>query len=203
MGQVFVIGLAGGIGSGKSLVAGELGRLGAEALDADRMVHALLCEKPVIAKVARRFGRGILDASGSIDRRALAGVAFRTRKSIRDLEKLLHPAVIAATAKRIAALGRSKGKHVVVIDAPLLFEAKMDRMCDEVIFVDAPKRLRLKRLAADRGWTRAALVEREKHQKGIDYKRRNADIVIRNDASPRALRTQVRACWKRVQTLLK
>ena len=79
----------------------------------------------------------------------------------------------------------------------------MDRMCDEVIFVDAPKRLRLKRLAADRGWTRAALVEREKHQKGIDYKRRNADIVIRNDASPRALRTQVRACWKRVQTLLK
>jgi dephospho-CoA kinase len=75
-------------------------------------------------------------------------------------------------------------------------------MCDQVMFVDAPKRLRLKRLAATRGWSRATLEEREKRQKGIDYKRRNADIVIRNDASRRTSEIQVRRYWKRIQTLL-
>jgi dephospho-CoA kinase len=199
MGNVFVIGLAGGIGSGKSTVAGELARLGAQTLDADAMVHELLGAPPVVARVVKRFGRGALDAEGRVDRRALAAVAFRTRKSIRDLERLLHPAVIAATKKRIAALRRAKGRHVVVIDAPLLFEAKMDRMCDEVVFVEASKRARLARLAKTRGWTRATLEAREKHQKGIDYKRRNADIVIRNDASRRETLTQIRRYWDHVQ----
>ncbi len=202
MGQVFVIGLAGGIGSGKSTISEALARLGAEVLNADRMVHALLCEKPIIAKVARRFGRGVLDASGRIDRKSLAQIAFKTKKSIRDLERLLHPAVIDATAKRIAELRRTKGAHVVVIDAPLLFEAKMDRMCDEVVFVDAPKSVRLARLKKTRGWTRAVLEEREGHQIPVDDKRRNADVVIRNDASVGAARTQVLRYWKHVQTRL-
>ncbi len=202
MGQVFVIGMAGGIGSGKSTVAEALARRGAEALDADAMVHELLRTKPVIAKVARRFGRGVLDASGRIDRRALAAAAFRTKRSIRDLERLLHPAVIAATRRRIAALRRARGRHVVVIDAPLLFEAGMDRMCDEIVFVDAPKSERLKRLKRTRGWARATLEEREKRQKGLDHKRRNADIVIWNGASRRRTLSQIHRYWDHVQSRL-
>ena len=202
MGHVFVIGLSGGIGSGKSTVAGELGKLGAEVLDADRMVHALLREKRVAAKVARRFGRGVLDAEGGVDRKALGKIAFRSKASIRALEKLLHPAVIAATKKRIARLRRAKGAHVVVIDAPLLFEAKMDRLCDEVVFVDAPKRARAKRLKDTRGWTRATLDERERRQHALKSKRRNADVVIRNDASPRTTASQVHRYWRHVQTVL-
>ncbi len=202
MGRVFVIGLAGGIGSGKSTVAAALARLGAEALDADRMVHALLCEKSVAARVARRFGRGVLDGSGCVDRRALGGVAFKTRTSIRALEKLLHPAVITATKKRIAQLRRAKGKHVVVIDAPLLFEAKMDRMCDEVVFVDAPRPARMRRLKAARGWSARTLDERERRQQSLDTKRRNADIVIRNGTSRQASLSQVRRYWRHVQAIL-
>lgn len=198
-----VIGITGGIGSGKSTVAAELRRLGAEVLDADAMVHELLCERGTVAKVARRFGRGILDARGDVDRRKLGAAAFASEKDIRDLERLLHPAVIRRTEERIARLRRKKGRRVVVIDAPLLFEAKMDRMCDEVVFVDAPKSARLKRLKAARGWTRATLDAREKLQKGIDYKRRNADIVIRNDASRRGTSNQVRRYWDHVQTHLR
>ncbi len=202
MGQVFVIGLAGGIASGKSTVAAALARRGAEVLDADRMVHALLRERSVAAKVARRFGRGVLDAKGGVDRRALGAIAFRSKRSIRALEKLLHPAVIAATKRRIATRRRAKGKHVVVIDAPLLFEAKMDRMCDEVVFVDAPRPARLKRLKTARGWTRATLDERERRQHSLESKRRNADVVIRNDASRRTTLSQVRRYWDHVQAVL-
>lgn len=202
MGKVFVIGLAGGIGSGKSTVARELARLGAEVLDADRMVHALLRQRPVAARIARRFGRGALDAQGRVDRKALGAIAFRSKASIRALERLLHPAVIAATKKRIAALRRAKGVRVVVIDAPLLFEVKMDRLCDEVVFVDAPKRARAARLKATRGWTAAEMNARERKQQPIEVKRRKTDVVIANGASRRTGLAQVRRYWKRVQEAL-
>ena len=202
MPQVFVIGMCGGIGSGKSTVAGEFRRLGAEVLDADAMVHELLCERAVCAKVARRFGKGVLDAKGCVDRRKLGAVAFASRKSLRDLEKLLHPAVIRRTQERLAALRRKRGNHVAVIDAPLLFEAKMDRMCDEIVFVHASKAQRLKRLSKTRGWGRATLVEREGRQKPLDTKRRNADTVVRNSSSRSETLTQVRRYWRHVQTLL-
>ena len=204
MGKVFVIGLAGGIGSGKSTVAAELRRLGAEVLDADAMVHELLCERGTVAKVARRFGRGILDARGDVDRRKLGAAAFASEKDIRDLERLLHPAVIRRTEERIARLRRKKGRRVVVIDAPLLFEAKMDRMCDEIIFVQASKAERLRRLKRTRGWSRATLEGREKRQKPVICKRLNADTVIWNGSSRGATVAQVRRYWRHVvgQTFL-
>ena len=166
------------------------------------MTGVQTCALPISAKVAKRFGRGVLDAEGRVDRKALGAAAFRSKKGIRDLERLLHPAVIAATDKRIAQLRRAKGAHVVVIDAPLLFEAKMHRMCNAVVFVDAPKAVRLKRVKASRGWTRAELETRERRQKSLEYKRRNADIVIRNATTRRAMAAQARECWRRVQACL-
>ena len=202
MARVFVVGLAGGIGSGKSTVAAQLGRLGAEVLDADAMVHELLREPATTRKIARRFGRKVLNRRGGIDRGKLAEAAFASERNIRDLEAILHPQVIGRTRRRITALRRTRGKHVVVIDAPLLFEAKLDGLCDEVVFVHAPKHERLKRLRKTRGWTRAMLEEREKRQKPLDYKRENADTVIRNAATKDQTRAQVRDYWRRVQELL-
>lgn len=202
MARVHVIGLAGGIGSGKSTVAKMLGRLGAEALDADAMVHELLREPATVRKIVRRFGEEVLDRRGAIDRSKLGAAAFRSRKSIRDLEAILHPQVSRRMKKHIAGLRRTRGKHVVVIDAPLLFEAGLDALCDEIIFVHAPKTKRLQRLRETRGWTRATLEERENRQKTLDYKRENADTVIRNDADRRRTSAQVRQHWQHVQRLL-
>lgn len=202
MGKVFVIGLAGGIGSGKSTVARAFARLGAEVLDADAMVHDLLCRPTVIRKVTRRFGEDVLDAHGRVDRKKLGAAAFASGKGIRDLERLLHPAVIRRTRGRIAELRRTKGTHVVVIDAPLLFEAGLDRLCDEVIFVDASKVERLKRLRKTQGWSRTHFETREKHQKDLDYKRKNADTVMRNGGALRTTHAQVRQCWHRIRQLL-
>ncbi|HUV38911.1 MAG TPA: dephospho-CoA kinase [Planctomycetota bacterium] len=202
MSRVVVIGLAGGIGSGKSTVAAEFARLGATVLDADAMVHALLCEKPTVRKVVKRFGRDVLDAEGRVDRKKLGAAAFASMKSIRDLEALLHPEVIRRSKRCIAGLARRKKPGVVVIDAPLLMEAGMDRLCDEIVFVEAPKVQRLKRLKKTRGWGPEALRQREKRQKPLNVKRRNADTVVRNAGSRRTLRTQVRDVWQRVRQLL-
>lgn len=202
MGRTYVIGLAGGIGSGKSTVAAQLGRLGAEVLDADVMVHELLREPGVIRRVVRRFGKDVLGRRGTINREKLGRLAFTSGKDIRELEKLLHPGVVRRVKRRIAELRRRRGKHVVVIDAPLLFEAGMHRLCDEIVFVHAPKLERLKRLRETRGWSRTTLENREKLQKPLNYKRRNADTVVRNAKARSETNAQVRRLWKRVHELL-
>jgi len=202
MSNVYVIGLSGGIGSGKSTVAKMLGRLGAEVLDADAMVHALLTEPATVRKVVKRFGDEVLDARGRVDRKKLAEVAFASRRNIRDLEAIVHPGVLRRTKRRIAALRKAKKRCVLVIDAPLLYEAGMDALCDETVFVHAPKPERLKRLRKTRGWSRRTLETREKRQKSLDVKRRNADTVVRNAGARKDTRTQVRTLWQRVQDLL-
>jgi len=203
MSNVFVIGVAGGIGSGKSTVAAEFRRLGAVVLDADAMVHRLLREPATVRKITRRFGTDVLTSRGTIDRARLGEVAFASKPKIRELEKMLHPTVVRRIKEKIATLERAGRRRVVVIDAPLLFEAALDGLCDEVVFVHAPKLERLKRLRKTRGWSRAELDKREKRQKPLNTKRENADTVIRNGASRRETRTQVQACWKRIRKLLR
>jgi dephospho-CoA kinase len=202
MGKVFVIGLAGGIGSGKSTVAGMLGRLGARVLDADAMVHELLREPGIIRKVVRRFGKDVLARGGAIDRMKLGRAAFASKKNIRDLEKILHPPVVRRMKEEIGRLRRRKGSHVVVIDAPLLFEAALDRICDDVALVEAPKSERLRRLVSSRGWTRSELEKREKRQKTLDFKREKADTVVRNCDDRSETRERVRTYWRRIRKLL-
>ena len=202
MAKVHVIGLTGGIGSGKSTVATMLGRLGAEVLDADAMVHALLAEPATTRKVVKRFGEEVLDPHGKVDRKKLAEVAFASRRNIRDLEAILHPAVVRRSKRRIAALRRTGKPCVVVIDAPLLVEAGMDRLCDEIVFVHAPKAERVKRVRKTRGWSRRTLETREKRQKSLDVKRRNADTVVRNAEATKETSAQVHTLWQRVQNLL-
>jgi len=202
MAQVFIVGLAGGIGSGKSTVAGMLGRLGAEVLDADAMVHELLRDSDIARKVVRRFGKTVLGRAGRVDRVKLGRAAFASRRDIRDLEKILHPPVLRRMKEQIRRLRRTKGNHVVVIDAPLLFEAALDGICDEIVLVQAPKNERLRRLVRSRGWTRSELEKREKRQKTLDYKRKNADTVMRNCDSRQETRSRVRNYWQRIRKLL-
>ena len=125
-----------------------------------------------------------------------------TKDDIKDLEAVLHPVVIKRTEDRISELRSTEGNHVVVIDAALLFEAWLDRLCDEIIYVDVPQDERVKRVKESRGWTREALERREKRQKSLDYKQENADITFRNSAGVDDLTEQVRSYWQRVQTLL-
>jgi dephospho-CoA kinase len=198
MSTIPIIGLLGGIASGKSLVADCLEQLGAAVLDADRMGHEVLRQDDVRAAVRRRWGGGVVGADGQVDRKALAKIVFAPSPSGRDslqyLEQLTHPKIgqlLKQEAETLAASGRYKA---LVLDAPVMLEAGWHTLCDHLLFIEAPRETRLARAVA-RGWTEADFVAREAAQETLDVKRRQADAIIDNSGSAESTQAQVRRLW--------
>ncbi len=181
----FVVGLVGGIGAGKSAVAAELSRHGFLVVDSDAEAKAALDRPEVRARLVEWWGSGVLDESGRVDRARVASIVFEDPAQRERLEGLVHPLVAAGRAEAIAR--RGPGARGVVIDAPLLYEAGVDRECDVVVFVDAPRAARLERVRATRGWSEEEFDRREKAQLSLDEKKRRADVVIANDAGAEEL----------------
>lgn len=197
-GYVPVIGLVGGMGAGKSRVAQAFAERGAHVLDADQIGHALLDQKPARDAVAKRFGAGVLDGadSGRIDRRALGRIVFADRSALRALEQILHPRMRLTFEKAIARVVRRRSAKAVVLDAAILFEAGWDDLCDRVVFVDAPRSERLRRLADSRGWTADELDARERVQMPLEEKRRRSAFVISTGEADEPIETQVDRVWR-------
>lgn len=187
-----VIGLAGGIGAGKSAVAAEFGRLGFEVVDADAESRAALDRPEVRATLVKWWGGEVLGPEGTVDRKAVAKIVFGNPKERQKLEALVHP-IVKKDRARLIDRARARGRPGVVIDAPLLFEAGSDAECDYVVFVDAPPEQRLERVRAGRGWTPDELARRESAQIPLEEKRRRSDVVVVNDAHREALAPRVRA----------
>lgn len=190
--SAFVVGLMGSIGGGKSAAARELARRGAEVIDADALGHAALIDQR--GAIVERFGEGVLEdgpregeARSPVSRKKLGAVVFSDPQKLRDLEAITHPYIQRRAAEQVAA---SKAA-LVVLDAALLIEAGWDRLCDRVVFVDAPREVRLERVRARSGWDEAALAKREAAQLPLTEKRQRADHVIDNDSSLEHLGRQV------------
>lgn len=177
-----VIGIAGGIGSGKSAFARALGRLGARVFDADVSAKSVLDHGDVKAALIHKWGARVLGADGRIDRQAVASIVFADHQARAYLESLIHPRVRAEAVEAIA-VARAEGVRAVVLDVPLLFESGMDAMCDVVIFVDAAPEVRAARVASTRGWNPGELARREAAQWPLDKKRRHSGIVVINNGS--------------------
>jgi dephospho-CoA kinase len=193
-----VIGLLGGVASGKSLVARQLAALGAGVLDADRAAHEVLRTPKIEAAARARWGAGIFGPDGRIDRSRLAQIVFSDTATAAEerkhLEHLTHSEVglrLRGEAKRLEA----SGLKVAVLDVPLLLEAGWDKFCDTLLFVDAPRRLRLAR-ARERGWNEKEFTTREGVQESLDSKRGRADVVVDNSGSPEQTRSQVDRFWR-------
>lgn len=192
-----VIGLLGGVASGKSLVARQLARLGAGVLDADRAAHDVLRMPEIEAAARARWGPGIFGPDGRVDRARLARIVFAetvaAEQERKYLEQLTHPEIgrrLGQQAKRLDATGMV----VAVLDVPLLLEAGWDKLCDTLVFVDAPRPLRLAR-AQKRGWSEKDFTAREGVQESLDSKRARADVVVDNSGSPEHTRAQVERFW--------
>lgn len=188
--RFLIVGLAGGIGSGKSAVASVLAELGFVVSDSDAGARAVLEMPGVAGELVAALGPGVLDAQGVPDRRAIADAVFGDAGKRRALEAIVHPRLHAQRA-RLVERARADGAPGVVVDAPLLFEAGVDAECDAVLFVEAPRELRLKRVMEGRGWSGAELDRREAAQLPLDEKRRRSHAVVLNDGDHRALRGRV------------
>jgi dephospho-CoA kinase len=192
-----VVGLLGGVASGKSLVAQQLAQHGAAVLDADRAGHAVLCLPAIEAAVRARWGDRVFGPDGRIDRAQVARIVFAAPpegpRERRFLEQLSHPEIGRLLDQQAQALAAA-GKRVAVLDAPLLVEAGWDRLCSKLIFVDAPPDVRLDR-ARQRGWTEEEYLARQNAQESLDSKRRRADLIIDNSGPPGATAAQVDRIW--------
>lgn len=201
-GKMLIIGLLGGIGSGKSTVADMFRELGAVNIDADRIGHQILLQADVKASARQRWGEDVFDARGELDRRKLAGRVFadpddRTAGGARELQflkSLTHP-LIGKEIERQVREFQELDKPLVVFDAPLLLEANWDPIVDQTVFVDAPRPIRLARVL-HRGWTESEFDAREAAQLGVEEKRLRADWIVDNAGSLDATLDQVREIWQ-------
>jgi len=192
---VLAVGLTGGIGSGKSTVGELLVRRGAVLIDADRIAREVVVPGgPAYGPLVERFGPGILAPDGTIDRSALAALAFVDADSLAALNAITHPAISAVMAARRAE--QEGGDRVVVLDVPLLRPEHRDLLSlDVVVVVDCPVEIAVARLLEQRGFSRPDAEARVAAQVSREERRRGADFVIDNSADRAHLVAEVDRVW--------
>lgn len=197
--DVLVIGLTGGIGSGKSTVSAGLAARGAVVVDADAVVRELQQPgQPVLAAMVERFGAGILRPDGTLDRQSVADVVFRDPEALADLNAIVHPAVGAEIDRRMTA--EAPTDHVVVLDVPLLVESAAYETAGTVV-VDTDPDVAVGRLVRHRGFTEEDARARMARQATREERLAAADFVITNDGTPEDLEPQLDACWAWIEGL--
>jgi dephospho-CoA kinase len=178
-----VICLVGGIGSGKSLVAAAFARRGGHVIAADLLGHEALRQTNIRSQVVARWGPGILDERGEVNRRRLGAMVFADQAELQALERLVFPWIEQRIGEGIALAQADPAVAFVVLDAAILLEAGWGWCCDRLVFVDAPRGVRLRRLAEQRGWSAKEVQARESAQMPLDEKKSRAEAVVDNSGS--------------------
>lgn len=197
---MLVVGLTGGIGSGKSTVSAMLAAKGAVVLDADEVVRDQ--QRPgtaVFDAMVERFGRGIVAADGTLDRAAVADIVFADPEALADLNAIVHPAVGAEIARRMEELSGTDA--VVVLDVPLLVEVSRGYPLAGLIVVDVDLDIAVERLVMQRGMSEEDARSRMSRQASREERRARADVVIDNRGTIGDLARQVDAIWDWIERL--
>ena len=193
-----VIGLTGGIGSGKSTVAGFLAELGAKVLDLDKTGHEVLKRNEIRDRLVTEFGRDILSTEGEIDRCKLGKKVFGDKEALATLNAIVHPAIDEVVKEKIGEY-RRQGLKVVILEAAALLEAKRDWQADEVWVTMAPESTVRRRLSGRPGFSDADVKARIGSQITNEERHAQADVVIVNDGTLGQLRSKVESEWERLQ----
>jgi dephospho-CoA kinase len=190
-----IIGLTGGIGSGKSTVLRMFKRRGIPCASSDAFVHECLkTGTATYRRVVKSFGKEILGPAGNIDRGMLAAIVFKNVAKRKRLERLVHPCVISKLRRF------SKGRRgLVVLDIPLLFEARLQSLVDLVVTVAARPAQQIQRLRRRQNWNRSQIIERMKAQWPIDQKARRSDFVLDNSGARRLLPSRLNSLLKNIR----
>ena len=185
-----IIGILGGIGSGKSTVAEFFAQLGCVVIDADKIAHQALEEPGIKQKILDFFGQKILDTSGQIDRKALGDIAFGDKEKLSKLNSIIHPPVLQRCERLIETYNSRAQVKAIVLDMPLLLEAGWQNRCNRLIFVDCKDELRADRAKKIGIFNKNQLI-RENFQISLDNKAKVSDNTIDNNSDLSALVEQV------------
>lgn len=195
-----IVGVVGGIGAGKSTVTRMLAELGADTVEADALAHEALESPHVRQTLLEWIGKDAMGRDGKVDRKVLAGLVFSSPEKLKKLESLVHPEVLRQIEEKVKSHEKQSGQGgVLVLDVPLLLGSPLQDRCQEVVFVEASREARGRRVGA-RGWTPGELERRESLQPPAEEKLMRADHVIDNSGSLEETRRQVTslyALWTR------
>ena len=193
---MIVIGLTGGIASGKSSVSEILLELGAVVIDADKIGHeAFMPNADIWREVLAAFGDGVLRDNNEIDRGKLADIVFRDSKALEQLNRIMHPKMYRTVKRKLEDL-RTQGTGVAVLEAALLIEAEWTDLVDRVWVVVSPQSQVIDRLCNQKGFTREQAEARIAAQMMASQRAKHADVLIENDSTLDSLRSRVEKLWQ-------
>ena len=198
IGKKNIIGIMGGIASGKSTVAKELAKRGCAVIDADKIAKRFLGNKDVKKQIRGAFGRGVFDVSGRVSRKKLAERVFADAKAVKAINAIIHPIVFEKTKELIKKYRQQPAVKAIVLDMPLLVEVGWHKKCDKLIFVQCNKKIRLKRARKKGIFGENELKKRENFQISLDKKARISDNIIDNNSDELVLVRQVADIFSRI-----
>jgi dephospho-CoA kinase len=187
-----VIGLIGGIGAGKSTIATALASYGGRVVAADPIGHEALTNPDILTRISEIWGpRGVLKDDGQVDRKKLGAIVFPSPVERSRLEHLVHPYIGRRIREEVVKAQNDKNVKFVILDAAIMLEAGWNEVCDKLVYVDAPRALRLERVMETRGWSEEDLANREFVQMPTEKKKERADAIVDNSGSTDRVREQI------------
>lgn len=191
-----IIGLTGGIASGKSTVSNLFRKCGIEIVDADKVAKEISEKKESIEKISSIFGKDILDSDGKIIREKLREKAFKNRELLQELNKIIHPQVMEYFKRKKE---KNSKDEILIFDIPLLYEAKMEYLCDKIIVVGVDIQKQIRRVVARDGSSEELAKKIISNQMSLDEKIKKADIVIMNDGTLDELEAKVMKIYRELK----
>lgn len=198
---MILVGLTGGIATGKSTVAGMFKRCGATVIDADALAREVVEPgKPAWREIVKTFGKDVINPDRTLNRQTLGAMVFGHPAKLRRLERIIHPRVAREQIRLTKQAARNDPKAVVIYDVPLLFEAGIDTRVDTTIVVTANRETQIARLKKRNGLSRAEALRRIKSQMPLTEKRRRADHTLDGTLPLPQLKKQVRLLYRSLRT---
>lgn len=191
-----IVGLTGGIASGKSTVSNLFKKYGIEIVDADKVAKEVSEKKESIEKISNIFGKDILDSDGKIIREKLREKAFKNRELLQELNKIIHPQVMEYFKRKKEENSKDE---ILIFDIPLLYEAKMEYLCDKIIVVGVDVQKQIRRVVARDGSSENLAKKIISNQMPLDEKIKKADIVIMNDGTLDELEAKVMKIYRELK----
>jgi len=202
--KIFLLGVTGGIASGKTTVAGMLKDLGAHTIDFDMLArHVVEPGQPALKEITAIFGKEVLLKDGHLDRKKLAGIVFRDEEKRKKLESMTHPYIFEEFMRRVGEIAQKDPHAIIQAVIPLLFEVKLQHLVDKILVVYVPKERQIERLVMRDGITKEDAADRLKAQLPISEKVIYSDFMINNDCPVEETKKQVGDLWQALNIIQK